>query len=101
MCIFKKKNTGLSEEVIEQIKKIAKQNSKYKFYIFGSRAKGTYKNTSDIDIAIFENVKEKDKFKIMNEFDLLNIIYKVDLVFITKDTKKDLLESIKKYKIKL
>ena len=102
MCIFKgTKNTGLSKEVIEQIKKIANHNSKYEFYIFGSRAKGTYKSTSDIDIAIFEDVKEEDKFKIMNEFDLLDIVYKIDLVFVTKDTKEELVKSIKKYKIKL
>lgn len=42
--------TGLSEEVIENLKEIAKHNSKYKFYIFGLRAKGTYKKNSDIDI---------------------------------------------------
>ena len=75
--------------------------AKYEFYIFGSRAKGTYKSTSDIDIAIFEDVKEEDKFKIMNEFDLLDIVYKIDLVFVTKDTKEELVKSIKKYKIKL
>ena len=49
MCIFRKKDTGLSKEVIEQIKKIAEQNSKY----------------------------------------------------ITKDTRKELLKSIRKHKIKI
>lgn len=98
MCI---KNTGLSKEVIDSIRKIAKNNNKYKFYIFGSRAKGTYKNTSDIDIAIFENVTDEDKFKIMNEFDMLNIIYKIDLIFVTKELKEEFLESIQKNKIKI
>ena len=32
---------GLSEETLNQIKKIAKENQKYKFKIFGSRAKNT------------------------------------------------------------
>lgn len=94
-------NTGLTSEVLLKIREIARKYKNYRFYIFGSRAKGTYKNTSDIDIAIYENVSEEDKYKIMNEFDLLDIIYKIDLVFITKDVKNELLESIKNNKIKL
>lgn len=87
---------GLNEETYNSIKEIAKKNSKYKFKIFGSRAKGTYKSNSDIDIAIFENVTQEDKFKIKNEMDELNIIYKIDLVFIEENIKKELLESIKR-----
>ena len=87
---------GLSEEIMKNIKKIVNKNSKYKFYIFGSRARGDYHKTSDIDIAVYENLPDVDKFKIMNEFDELNIIYNIDLVFISKRTKKQLLSSIKK-----
>ncbi len=87
---------GLNEETYNSIKEIAKKNSKYKFKIFGSRAKGTYKSNSDIDIAIFEDVTQEDKFKIKNEIDELNIIYKIDLVFIEENIKKELLESIKR-----
>ena len=32
----------------------------------------------------------------MNEIDLLDIIYKVDIVFVDDTTKKELVESIKK-----
>lgn len=87
---------GLNEETYNSIKEIVKKNAKYKFKIFGSRAKGTYKSNSDIDIAIFENVTQEDKFKIKNEIDELNIIYKIDLVFIEENIKKELLESIKR-----
>lgn len=92
---------GLNEETYNSIKEIAKKNSKYKFKIFGSRAKGTYKSNSDIDIAIFENVTQEDKFKIKNEIDELNIIYKIDLVFIEENIKKELLESIKREGVEL
>ena len=92
-------NIGLSKELIEKIKDIIKKFENYKFYVFGSRAKGTYKNNSDIDIAIYEEVSEDDKYKIMNEFDLLDTIYKIDLVFINKTTKKQLLKSINENKI--
>ena len=77
---------GLSEEIY----------NKYKFILFGSRARGDYKNTSDIDIAVIKNVSDIDRYKIMNEIDLLDIIYKIDLVFVDKETKLELLESIKR-----
>ena len=92
---------GLSSKVIDNIKDIVNKYAKYKFVIFGSRAKGNFSETSDIDIAIFENVSEVDKFHIMDDFDKLDIIYKIDIVFISNDTKKELLESINKNNIKL
>ena len=85
---------GLTEDVYNKIKQVIKNNSKYKFLLFGSRARGDYKETSDIDLAIKEKVTRDDQYKIMNEIDLLNIIYKVDLVFIDDKNKKELLESI-------
>ena len=87
---------GLSEEIYNKIKNITNKNNKYKFILFGSRARGDYKNTSDIDIAVIKNVSDIDRYKIMNEIDLLDIIYKIDLVFVDKETKLELLESIKR-----
>ena len=92
---------GLSSKIIDNIKDIVNKYPKYKFVIFGSRAKGNFSETSDIDIAIFENVSEVVKFHIMDDFDKLDIIYKIDIVFISNDTKKELLESINKNNIKL
>lgn len=86
---------GLTEKTYNLIKKVIENNPEYVFKIFGSRAKGTYKNTSDIDLAIFENVKKEDEYKIRDEIDKLDIIYKIDLVFVNKNIKKELLESIK------
>ncbi len=87
---------GLPKEVLEQIKEVVNKNQKYKFKIFGSRAKNTYKKTSDIDIAVFENVDKEDEYKIRNEFDLLDIIYKIDLVFINEHIKPKFLDEINK-----
>ena len=87
---------GLNEEIFNKIEEIVKENRKYKFKIFGSRAKNTYKNTSDIDIAVFKNVSKEDEYKIRNQFDLLDIIYKIDLVFVDKNLKKEFLEEIMK-----
>lgn len=85
---------GLSEETYNKIKEVINKNNKYKFVLFGSRARGDYKDTSDIDLAIKENVSREDQYKIMNEMDILDIIYKIDLVFIDNNTKAELLESI-------
>ena len=87
---------GLSEETYVKIKEVVNNNKRYKFILFGSRARGDYKKTSDIDIAIEENVSREEQFKIMNEIDLLDIIYKIDLVFIDDKTNLELLESIKR-----
>ena len=90
---------GLSNEIYEKIISIVRKYD-YKFIIFGSRARGDYKVNSDIDIAI-EHVKEEDIYKIQNDFDLLEIPYTFDLVFIKENTNKDLLKSIKEEGVKL
>lgn len=87
---------GLKDEIYKKIVKIAEDNNKYKFKIFGSRARGDYKENSDIDIAVFENLNKEDEYKIRNEIDLLDIIYKIDLVFIDKKTKAELVKEIRK-----
>ena len=84
---------GLSKDTYEKIINIVKKY-KYRFILFGSRARGDYKVNSDIDIAI-EQVKEDDEYKIKNDFDLLDIPYTFDLVFIKENTNIDLLKSIK------
>lgn len=84
---------GLSKEIYESIKSIVKKYNYY-FKIFGSRARGDYKSYSDIDIAIFENVTEEDEYRIRNDFDLLEIPYTIDLVFINTNIKQELLDSI-------
>ena len=85
---------GLSEETYNKIKEVIKKNKDYKFILFGSRARGDYKSTSDIDIAVEENIPRETQYKIMNEIDLLDIIYKIDLVFIDEKINSELLESI-------
>ena len=85
---------GLKDEIYDKILNIARKNKQYKFILFGSRARGKYKKESDIDIAIKGNIKTEDKYRIINEFDLINTIHKIDLVFIDEITNSKLLESI-------
>ncbi len=90
---------GLSKEIYEKIINIIRKYN-YEFILFGSRARGDYKINSDIDIAV-KNVKEEDIYNIQNDFDLLDIPYTLDLIFIKKETNKDLLISIRKEGVKM
>lgn len=91
---------GLSDEIYEIIRKIVNKYNKYEFKIFGSRARGNHKINSDIDIAIVGCNDENDKFNIRNDFDLINIPYTIDIIFIDEITKEELLKSIQKDGIK-
>lgn len=86
---------GLRDEILNKIKNIS-QKYNYKFYVFGSRARGDYKNNSDIDIAVSGIVSEEDETKIRNEFDLIDMEYSLDIVFISQITNKDLIKNIEK-----
>lgn len=73
---------GLSEIVIDDICGVFKKYHEIEYvYIFGSRAKGNYKEGSDIDLAI---VSEKLSFNqlmdISNKIEDLGLLYKVDTI---------------------
>ena len=64
---------GLLDTEIENIHKIFSQNQEIeKVIIFGSRAKGNYRNNSDIDLVIFGNIN----LRILNQIniDLDNVV---------------------------
>ena len=77
---------GLSEEIIETLKIIEKNNN-VKIYIFGSRARGDYKEYSDIDICITEEVDQKRRYKIMTH-------HKIDLIFIQDVKNEEFIKNI-------
>ncbi|MCI9087898.1 MAG: nucleotidyltransferase domain-containing protein [Clostridia bacterium] len=87
---------GLPQNTYQEIKKVVQKYSNYEFQIYGSRARGNYKENSDIDIAVRGNITEKDRIAILNDFDLLNIPYMVDIVFYGQLEKQELKESIDK-----
>lgn len=91
---------GLSEDIYNKIKSVVLKYYSYEFKIYGSRARGDYKKESDIDIAVVGRVKEKDKMKILNDFDLLDVPYMIDIVFFNDLQKQELITSINKEGIK-
>lgn len=45
-------DTGISARVIEEIRQLAEKYSIEQVLLFGSRARGDYRRTSDIDLAV-------------------------------------------------
>lgn len=87
---------GLKDSIIIKIKNIlSKYKEIEKALIFGSRARGDYKKTSDIDIAIFaDNITSTRLNLLRNDFDELDIIYTIDVVDFYKASKEELKNNI-------
>ena len=82
------------EEVIERAAKLCKESGAKKVFLFGSRAKGTALERSDIDIAV-SGVKEVDL--LIQEIEELPTLYSVDIVNMDDCTNELLLEDIRQY----
>lgn len=82
------------EEVFQQITDICKRNGASKVILFGSRAKGTARERSDIDIAVcgVENVD-----KLQEEIEDIPTLYTVDIVDLDTCENRLLLEDIEQY----
>lgn len=87
---------GLTENTYKKIKEIINKYSEYKFKVFGSRARGDFKTNSDIDIAVEGNISKQKQIEIMNEFDMIDIPYMIDIVFMCELKKDEFIQSIKR-----
>lgn len=86
-----------AEEVIEEVADLCRQFQAKKVILYGSRAKGTARERSDIDIA----VSGVDNFELLVEkVEELPTLYSVDMVnMVNMDTCRNqlLLEDIRQY----
>ena len=86
---------NLSNSIINEIIDISK---KYyginKVVLFGSRARGDYKEYSDIDICITEEVDQKRRYKIMDDVDKIMTHHKIDLIFIQDVKNEEFIKNI-------
>ena len=71
-------NIGLADEQIEQIVRVAKNAGATKAVVFGSRAKGNWRENSDIDIAVFGDGVNIGQ--LVSELDELSMPFKFDVV---------------------
>ena len=71
--------TGIRKEVIEEIRNFARKYQVKKVILFGSRARGDYKRTSDIDIAVSGGdfaefaLEVEEETSTLLEFDIVNL----------------------------
>ncbi|MDW8104452.1 MAG: nucleotidyltransferase domain-containing protein [Armatimonadota bacterium] len=90
---------GLKESTIEQIRAVlAKYPQVQKAILYGSRAKGTYKNGSDIDLTLVggEDLTLQVLYRIADELDDLLLPYLFDLSLLSHIRDPDLLEHIER-----
>ncbi len=91
-------NFGLPEKTINEIKKLLSKYPQIKeIKIFGSRAKGNYKPSSDIDLALFGNIDDKLLRHIAFELDELPTPYQFDLLNYSDINNENLKNSIDKF----
>lgn len=88
---------GLSQPIIDRIvETISHHKEVEKAIIYGSRAKGSYKNGSDIDVTLVggEELNIDVLYKIMGEIDDLLLPYTFDLSIFHLVTDRDVIEHI-------
>jgi predicted nucleotidyltransferase len=86
-------NTGIREIVINQIKALAKQHNVRKVVLFGSRARGDYRERSDIDLAVYDGDFARFALDVDDE---TNTLLSYDIVDMGKSVDKELVESIER-----
>ena len=89
---------GLSDNVITSLCEVFKKYPLIEEVIlYGSRAKGTYHNGSDIDLAVFSKEMGDNIFsQLWNDIDMLPIIYKIDVLHFDKLQNEELKNNIQK-----
>ncbi len=86
---------GLSQVDYDKIKRVLHQQENIdKVIIYGSRAKGTYKAGSDIDLTILGNCSWQELNQLESKLDDIMLPYKFDLSLYNHIDNKQLLEHI-------
>ena len=84
------------DEVIAEITQRCRNYGAQKIILFGSRAKGTARERSDIDIAV-SGVASSDIFELEEALEDIPTLYTIDLVDLDTCKNQLLLEDIKQY----
>ena len=85
---------GLSIETYNKIKNVFNKYPECNIKLFGSRAKGSYKYNSDIDIALMNEISNDIIDKIRIDLAKLDIIYKIDFVVVKSCNNDKLIQNI-------
>jgi len=86
---------GISQTTFDKIKKIIfSVQGVDEVILYGSRAKGNYREGSDIDITIKGKLNFDDLVKLSAKLDDLNLPWKIDLSLYSHITSEELLNHI-------
>lgn len=86
-------DTGIRPEVIEEIRNLAQKYDIEKVILFGSRARGDFRRTSDIDIAVTGGDFVRFALDVDEE---TSTLLEYDIVNLDRDMQDELRESIEK-----
>ena len=86
-------NTGIKDRVQAEIRQLAEQHQLDKVVLFGSRARGDFHRTSDIDLAVWGGRIARFALDIDEE---TSTLLKYDVVDMGQDVSADLLASVRK-----
>ncbi len=86
-------DTGLGDNLINEIKTMAENYGVDKLVLFGSRARGDYKIKSDIDLAFYGG--DSSGFIVCLDEDV-NTLLRFDVVDLNRPIDKDLRKSIER-----
>lgn len=91
-------NTGLPSKAIDKINTVFLQYPHIdQVILYGSRAKGTYRNGSDIDLTLkSDTLTYRELLQIENQLDDLLLPYKIDLSLFRLIENPDLVEHIQR-----
>lgn len=76
-------NTGIKSEVVEEICRVARKYAVQRVILFGSRARGDYHRTSDIDLAVQGGnidgftVEVREETSTLLQYDVVNLEEKI------------------------
>ena len=85
------KHTGIKQKVIDELIALAKQYDLQRLILFGSRARGDYKERSDIDLAFKGG---KSACFILDADEKTSTLLEFDIVDLDKPVQNELLTSI-------
>ena len=85
--------TGIKCKVLQEIIQLAKKNCIEKVILFGSRARGDFRRTSDIDIAVTGGDFARFALDVDEE---TSTLLEYDIVNLDRDMQDELRESIEK-----
>ena len=86
-------NTGIRQKVIEEIRGIAIACGVEYVMLFGSRARGDFRERSDIDLAVFGGNTEEFSLEVDEN---TSTLLKYDIVDMGSSVQQELLESIER-----